>query len=194
MEHAILLWIQEHVRNDALTGFFRHITRLGDLGIFWIIICLLLFAGAVITQIRNRKTSHSGNPFLRPALTCFLALLSCFLFSNILLKNIVCRVRPYDRLPDLIVLTRKPGDFSFPSGHTAFSFAGAVALLLSVPEKCRRPAILFVILAVLIGFSRIYLGVHYPTDVLAGALIGSLCGWIASVIINRIEDKKRKDR
>lgn len=194
MERAILLWIQEHVRNDALTGFFQHITTLGDVGLFWIILCLLLLAAAGITQIRNKKTGHGKNPFLRPALTSFLALLFCFLFSNLLLKNIFSRVRPYDRIPELIVLTRKPGDFSFPSGHAAFSFAGAIALLLSVPEKCKRPAILLVILAVLISISRIYLGVHYPTDILGGALVGSLCGWIASVIITKIEDKKRKGR
>ena len=93
--------------------------------------------------------------------------------TNLLLKNIVARPRPFAEIEALIPLIAKPTDFSFPSGHTTASFAVALVMLRMLPKKIGIPA---VVLAALVAFSRLYLGVHYPTDVLAGfvvALVGS---------------------
>lgn len=92
---------------------------------------------------------------------------------NLVLKPLVARIRPCDINTAIQLLIARPTDFSFPSGHTGSSFAAASALLFS-HNKLWIPA---TILAVLIAFSRLYLYVHYPSDVLAGALIGIICGW-----------------
>lgn len=88
-------------------------------------------------------------------------------------QNIVARPRPFAEIEALIPLIAKPTDFSFPSGHTTASFAVALVMLRMLPKKIGIPA---VVLAALVAFSRLYLGVHYPTDVLTGfvvALVGS---------------------
>ena len=95
------------------------------------------------------------------------------LATNVLLKNLVHRIRPYVALENLSILVSEPSDWSFPSGHATASFAAAWALFRLAPKKVGVPALL---LAILIALSRLYEGVHYPTDVLAGAAIGILSG------------------
>ena len=99
-----------------------------------------------------------------------------FLVINLLLKNWVARVRPYHLLEDLILLVREPADYSFPSGHTGAAFAVASVMFLGMPRSIGVPAL---IVASLIGFSRIYLGVHFPTDVLGGVVVGCLTGFVS---------------
>ncbi len=182
MEANILLWIQEHMRNDILTPVMSVITSLGDSGWFWIVLALILLGAALIIRYKNKEAE---NPLLRISVTCLIAMVLTFIIGNLILKNAIARIRPYDRIPDLILLAKKPHDFSFPSGHTSFSFSCATALLFTVPKEKRLPAVLLVILAALIGFSRLYLGVHYPTDVLAGAVLGCLCGKAAEKITGK---------
>ena len=102
---------------------------------------------------------------------CAVSLLLSLVINNLMLKNIIARPRPYDMIEGLKTLVAAPTDFSFPSGHTASSFAAATVLFLTLPKKYGIPAI---ILAALMGFSRLYIGVHYPTDVLAGLISGVL--------------------
>ena len=108
------------------------------------------------------------------------------MFPYLFLKNVVARTRPYEVVEGLTRLIEKQSDYSFPSGHTAASFAAAVILFLQLPKKYGIPAL---ILAVLISFSRLYLGVHYATDVLAGAVSGTL---IALAVHWIFEKKKEK--
>lgn len=98
------------------------------------------------------------------------ALLVDLLLCNVLLKPLVARPRPYTFRPELTLLVKAPRDFSFPSGHAAASFAAASALLYS---KCRGwiPA---TALAAAIALSRLYLYVHYPSDVICGAVLGNI--------------------
>ena len=160
----MLLFIQEHLRNPILTPAFQFITTLGNGGLIWLIIIsfLLVFK-------KSRKTG----------LVALITLVMCIIINNVMLKHIIARPRPFDTLTQLQVLIKKPTDFSFPSGHTASSFAVAGAFYYYGNKKWGIIAFLF---AGLIGFSRLYLGVHYPSDVICGAL----SGLIISLFISRV--------
>lgn len=108
------------------------------------------------------------------------------LCCNLILKPFVARIRPCDINTAVHLLVPRPDDFSFPSGHTGASFAATSALYFS-RSRLRFPAL---VSAVLIGFSRLYLYVHYPTDVLAGAVLGSLLGWAGCTLTSMV--KKRQ--
>lgn len=171
LDGEILLQIQQHLRSDLLTPFMKIITFLGNGGWFWILCAAILLAVP-----RTRKTGYAA----------VLSLIFGAIVTNLLLKNIVARPRPFTEIQGLVPLITKPTDFSFPSGHTTASFAVALVMLWMLPGKYGIPA---VVLAALIAFSRLYLGVHYPTDVLAGFLV-ALMGSILSVwIVKKKMDK-----
>lgn len=158
LDGEILLQIQQHLRTDMLTPFMKIVTFLGNGGWFWILCAVVLLAIP-----KTRKTGYAA----------VLSLIFGVIVTNLLLKNIVARPRPFAEIEALIPLIAKPTDFSFPSGHTTASFAVALVMLRMLPKKIGIPA---VVLAALVAFSRLYLGVHYPTDVLVGfvvALVGS---------------------
>lgn len=158
LDGEILLQIQQHLRTDMLTPFMKIVTFLGNGGWFWILCAVVLLAVP-----KTRKTGYAA----------VLSLIFGVIVTNLLLKNIVARPRPFAEIEALIPLITKPTDFSFPSGHTTASFAVALVMLRMLPKKIGIPA---VVLSALVAFSRLYLGVHYPTDVLTGfvvALVGS---------------------
>ena len=119
------------------------------------------------------------------------ALLGSLLINNQLLKNLVQRPRPFVKFTDLKIIIPTPSEFSFPSGHTASSFAAAAVFYRHLPRKLGLPA---VILAGLIGFSRLYVGVHYPTDVIAGAVMGIFLSYLAEYVVSFLEEKLKKSR
>jgi undecaprenyl-diphosphatase len=106
--------------------------------------------------------------------------------NNTLLKPLVHRARPFDAWTDLTALVARPGGSSFPSGHTGAAFAFAWTFFRTQPKQLGIP-VLFA--AALMGFSRLYVGVHYPTDVLAGALVGIGVG----EVMVQLGKRKRKD-
>lgn len=167
MEQSILLFVQEYLRMPVLNKILTAITHLGDKGMIWILVSVLL-----LFFVKTRKTG----------VTCMLALLFSLILNNGILKNLVCRIRPYDLDPRIVPLIDRPKDYSFPSGHTGASFAAAYVLYKRLPRPAGTGA---VILAALIAFSRIYIGVHYPTDVLFGAASGILCGALADWLMRR---------
>lgn len=171
-EAELIYWIQEHLRLDFLTPIMQFVTALGNGGSFWILLTILLLA--------FRRTRRAG-------LCCALALLLDFLAVNLLLKPLVGRVRPYQIIDEISVLTALPADASFPSGHSAASFAAAWALFRI--EGGRRGATAL-ILAGAIALSRLYVGVHYPTDVLFGVAIGMLAAEAALRLFS-LSSKKR---
>ncbi|MGN0510734.1 MAG: phosphatase PAP2 family protein [Lachnospiraceae bacterium] len=174
LDGNLLLWIQNHLRADAMNGFWTFITSLGNGGWVWIVLGILL--------LFFPKTRKLG-------ILTLLSMLIGFLITNICLKNLVARPRPYTQIPDLTILVKEPHDWSFPSGHTTASFAFAFAFYFGLEHK--KYSIPVFVLAALIAFSRLYVGVHYPTDVLGGLLTGTLCAFLAWNIYNRRE-KKRK--
>lgn len=162
----ILDYIQTHLRSGVLDFLMPVLTVFGDGGVFWILLTLAL--------LMFKKTRRYG--LAMAAGLCIEAL-----FCNVIIKNAVARIRPYDINTSVRLLIKPPSDYSFPSGHTGASFAGASALLFS---KCRKFWIPAFLLASVIAFSRLYLYVHFPTDVLAGALLGIFSGWLGSVFMS----------
>lgn len=173
LDGNILLWIQEYIRNDFLTPIFKFITSLGDEGYVWIAIAILL----VFVKGYRKVGPMVGA-----------SLLGSLVFNNMIIKNIVARPRPYRMIETLSILIPEPGEYSFPSGHTSSSFAAGVVLYLMLPKKYGVPAM---ILAFLIGLSRLYVGVHYPTDVLGGMVMGTLIA-VAVVKLTELIEKKVK--
>lgn len=162
-----LLWIQEDLRLDIWDPFWKCITFLGDKGWFWLTLSLLLIAFP-----KTRKTG----------IMALASMALCALVTNVCLKNLVARPRPYTQIPGLTALIPAPSDYSFPSGHTTASFACAGVYLQTLPRKYGAAAL---ILATSIAFSRLYVGVHYPTDVFAGLLIGLAGSWIICSIAKK---------
>lgn len=160
-EERFLLFLQESVRNPILDRIMQFITSLGDAGFLAILVCIVLLC---IKKYRRAGAAAS------------LSLILDFIVVNLVLKNLVARTRPYDILEELILITRRPSDLSFPSGHAGACFAVASVLFLCLPRRFGIPA---VVTAALISFSRLYVGAHYPTDVLGGMVIGCVTGWIA---------------
>ena len=123
---SILLYIQEHIRKEWMNGFWRTITFLGDGGWFWILLAVVLLI--------MKKTRKAGA-------AAAIALVIGALITNVCLKNMVARVRPYDTYSALIPIVTKPIDWSFPSGHTCASFASAFVYFRLLPKKYGIPAL-----------------------------------------------------
>ena len=174
MEANILLWIQENLRADWLNPFMIGITYLGNAGLFWIALSVLL-----LCLPKQRKLG----------LTCGASLIFDLLSVNLFIKKVAARTRPYEVIEGLERIIGQQSDYSFPSGHTAASFAVATVLLMRAPKKLSVPMF---VLACLISLSRLYVGVHYPTDVLGGAVIGALCGILAVYVVEFILKKVSK--
>lgn len=172
MELRFLDFLQT-IHAPLLDKILAFITSLGNAGIIWIVLAVVL-----LILPKTRKTG----------IIVAAALLMDLILCNLILKNLVARVRPYDVNTAIAILIKKPLDFSFPSGHTAASFAAMTALFLA---KMKKAWIAALVLAVLIAFSRLYFYVHYPTDVLGGAVVGILSGIIGYTIVEKI-DKCRK--
>lgn len=164
LEIQILDWIQ-NLHGPVGDAFWPLVTRLGDAGIIWI-----LLAAVLLIIPRTRKSG----------VVLAVALCVDLVLCNRILKPVIARVRPFDVNTAVSLLIPKPGDFSFPSGHTAASFTAAAALYFAGEKKLWKPALA---LASLIAFSRLYLYVHYPTDILGGMAAGVIAGFMGFVIV-----------
>lgn len=168
---SILEFIQKNIRCDFLDAIVPPITHLAEKGIFWIAVALIL--------ICFKKTRKTG--FMVGA-----ALLIGLALGNGVLKNVVGRIRPYDLdgslLTEADLLVSGLSDFSFPSGHTLASFEAATVLLI----RDKRMGIPALVLAILIALTRLYLYVHYPTDVIAGVIFGIAFAVLGVFVVNKI--------
>lgn len=174
VEGTILLWIQNWLRFDWLDGIVAAFSSLGNAGMLWLGLCALM-----LLFPRTRRAGALG-----------LASLALeFLLCNGLLKPLIARARPWTVVEGLTALA-EPGDaHSFPSGHTGAAFAAAWAWRKQLPRRWMGRAALFT--AVLMGLSRLYLGVHFPTDVLAGALVGVFAAWVMGKVLGTAEKRHR---
>ena len=172
-ELGVLDWIQLHFHSDFLDLAMPCFTRLGDNGFLWILL------GVLFLIFAKRERSTGGQ--------LLLSLVFSFVICNLILKNAVDRIRPCDLNTAVALLVQRPPDPSFPSGHTSASFA-AVTVLFRNRWRGRWVAL---VLASLIAFSRLYLYVHFPTDVLGGLLTGLLSGWLAVTLWRKRESSRR---
>lgn len=171
----ILDWIQANLKSDLLDTIMPIITVFGDGGVFWIACAVLLLIFP--------KTRKIG---LGMGFALILGLIVC----NITLKPLVGRIRPYDFQmkhfqKEILLLTKQLHDYSFPSGHTIASFEAATVLL----KNSKKMGIPAMILAVLIAFSRLYLYVHYPTDVIFSIFAGILFAFIGDALAAKVAPK-----
>ena len=166
IDWMILHWIQNNLRMDILDQVFPIITKLGDHGLIWIVLALIL-----LIPRRTRRT----------AILMLIGMAAAYLVGTTLVKNYVARPRPCWLDDSIVLLISEPKDYSFPSGHT---IAGVTSCFL-INRTNKIIGFFAVILMLLIAFSRMYLYVHFPSDVLAGFIIGLVFGAVTWLIGGR---------
>lgn len=171
-EGQFLLWVQEVLRQPWLSPIAAFYTHLGDRGLIWIAACLLM-----LLWPRTRRAGRAG----------ILALLLSLLCTNVILKHLFTRPRPWLVLEGLVPLVAEGDPNSFPSGHSSAALASAAAWWRYLPRPWRGIGLAC---GLLMALSRLYVGVHFPTDVLCGVLVGLLCGWGGWQVERRLEGKR----
>ncbi len=172
LDYGVLTEIFENLRGGAGDNIWVFFSIIGNNGAFWITLAVVF--------LFFRQTRRAGAAMLA-------ALLIGVLVGNVAIKNLVMRPRPFVSHPELVPLLDPGDEWSFPSAHTLSSFASAAALY-SFHSKSGGCAF---VISSLIAFSRLYACVHYPTDVIAGAVIGVICGMVAAWLTDRIADRLR---
>lgn len=165
-EGDVLLWIQDNLRNDVLDPMCKFMGYAGNHGELAIAVILLL-----VIIPKTRRTGFVC------AVSLFIAYGGAFV-----LKHIFVRTRPYDMIEGLSSLVGTMDSPSFPSGHSASTFGCLIVILLMMPKKFGIPALC---VSLFMGYSRLHVGVHYPTDVLVGAAIGIISAIICTTVYKK---------
>ncbi|SMC21859.1 undecaprenyl-diphosphatase [Clostridium acidisoli DSM 12555] len=166
-DNYVLFIINRKMKNKYLDKVMPVITSLGNLGVVWLAIAVIL--------LFVEKNKSIGEVVI-------LTMIFSTIVGEGIIKHLVKRVRPCNQKNNSTLLIVKPISYSFPSGHTLSSFAAAEVLSIYFINY----KIIFITIALLIALSRIYLYVHYPTDVIAGMLIGILCSKLIFIILQEI--------
>lgn len=174
MELAMLHGIQAALQSPFMDTFMQVCTMLGENGALWIVLAILMYVSG----------KHKDY-----AVMMIIAMAATYLIGDVVIKNLVARPRPFVDDPSIILLITAPNGYSFPSGHTSISFAALTVLMASRMRPVYKGC--FTVAALLIAFSRLYLCVHYPSDVLAGAALGILIGVLTVVFARRYLQQKR---
>ena len=170
-----LSWLYSIPRTVFLDRFFLFFTQLpGAIGQLWLIVGIVL-----LFFKRTRKTGAA-------VLVSYIGVL---LFGELLLKHVVTRMRPCQIDQTFAMLVERPTSSSFPSTHSACAFGTAMAIFMNH----RGAGVLMFIVATLVAFSRLYLFVHFPTDVLCGIVLGIVVGFAAARICDFVEKKMQKE-
>lgn len=171
LDFLILDFIKQNMKNPFLDFVMPKISALGNGGVIWIVTTIILLA---IPKYRKGGIALAAG------------LIAGLIIGNLTLKPLIARVRPFDLIEGIELLIAAPKDFSFPSGHTLSSVIGAT--ILTMTDK--RFGYVAIPLAVLIAFSRLYLYVHFPSDILGGIVLG----FLISTAIYFIFFKKKSSR
>lgn len=185
-EYKILDFFKNYIKNDVLDIIVPFITSLGNGGFIWILLTVIL--------LLIKKTRKTG-------FYMALSLILSFVVCNLTLKPVIARPRPFEIYKDMPLLIKAPTDFSFPSGHSASSFAAAFAFLMGNIKikddkkylSNKKWVFALIFLATLIALSRLYLYVHFPSDVFVAILLGIAFGYISAKIVDFIYAKNRKE-
>ena len=172
LDEQVLVWIAEHVRCALLNPFMMLYTQLGNTGMLFIVLGVLM-----LFYKPTRKAGFSA----------LCAMLIGLIVVNFTIKPLVARERPWLVIENFVNLVPEKDPNSFPSGHTNAAFAFAISACLSAPKKWMK--ITAVCMAAVMGLSRLYVGVHFPSDVLAGAVIGSLCGLAGAWVVGKVWER-----
>ncbi len=173
LDFALLDWIQAHLKCGFLDFLMPKVTLLAEGGIFLILIGL-----ALLFWKSHRLCGAAELTGLAVGL----------LLGNVLLKNLIARARPCWLNTGVQLLIASPKDYSFPSGHTLHCFIAAAVLM----RFDKRLGYSMLAIAVLVAFSRLYLYVHFPTDVLACAALGTLIGWLTAYVFDRLRSRRAR--
>ncbi|MDP4179658.1 MAG: phosphatase PAP2 family protein [Bacillota bacterium] len=171
IDEKLLFFIQDHFHNGILDKVMPLVTDLGNWGFLWLTVSIIL--------IISKKYRKIG-------LMAMASFLLSFLLSENVIKYIVQRPRPFVLFDQYKLLIPKPSNFSFPSSHSTEAFATAAILF----KKSKVTGIVFLVIAALIAFSRLYLFVHFPSDVLGGIITGLICAFIVNYTAKHIYKNK----
>ena len=177
-DFEILFFIQKYLRNDILDVIVPFYTSLGEDGIIWITVGVVLLI--------PKKTRKCG-------IMVLCALLVMLVVNNIVLKNLIARSRPCWTYPEMVDLVEIPKSYSFPSGHTVSAFAVSLVIL----SQHKKLGIVTVIMAALMAFTRLYVFVHFPTDIFGGMLVGAAIAYfvylaekkLTPIIMSKLQKK-----
>lgn len=177
-DERALMWIAQNIRCALLDPFMKLYTQLGNTGMLFIVLGLLM--------LLFKPTRKAG-------FSALCAMLIGLVVVNFTIKPLVSRPRPWLVMENFANLVPEKDPNSFPSGHTNSAFAFALAVCVAAPKRWMK--ITAVCMAAVMGLSRLYVGVHFPSDVLAGAVIGSLCGlagaWVVKTVWERVQNRPR---
>ena len=162
LDGGVLLWIQEWLRQEWLDPVVIFYTHLGDKEFIMILLS--------VAMLLYKPTRKAG-------IGALMAMMMGLVITNLILKGLISRPRPFLEVQGLLPLIPAPDPHSFPSGHTTGAFAAAAAWWKLSSEKWIKYG--GAVLALCMALSRLYVGVHYPTDVLGGACAGLFCAWLA---------------
>lgn len=166
------LYALQQIHNPVLDKIMVALSTIGNAGILWIVLAVILLI--------MKKTRRCGAQMA-------LAMLLTFIIGNLVLKNMISRDRPCWIDPTVALLVKNPMDFSFPSGHSMNGFTAAVTILF----YDKRWGIAAIILASFVAFSRLYNFVHFPTDVFAGVVIGTVVACLVNLLFMRMQSVKK---
>ena len=167
IDYQILDWIQATLRTPWLDAIMPRLTMLGNGGILWVVTALIL--------LLRRPTRRWGA-------VLFFSLTVTLVAGDYIIKPLVARPRPFSGRPEIELLVSAPKNFSFPSGHSIGGVAAATVLM----HYRRGLGWCALVMAILIMFSRLYLYVHFPTDVLGGIVIGLVIGFLSIALFERV--------
>lgn len=166
----ILYWIHASLSSGAMDAVMKAVTMSGNYAAVWLIVSAVL--------ILRKPTRNAGTVMI-------LALVAGHVLNDYVIKEIVARPRPFVEDPSIVLIIDPPGGYSFASGHTVKAFAAAFALFI-YERKWGSVALCY---AALMGFSRMYLCIHYPSDVVAGAFIGIFCALLVYYIMKNVDKR-----
>ncbi len=164
IDEGVMRFVQEHCRGKISNFLMVIMTHLGG-GVIWCI-----WAGWFCLHEETRTLG----------VCCYVSFAIAWLVSSQILKRLFGRPRAYDAMEDVVPLVARPKDLAFPSTHAADAFSVAVVILLA---RSSLEGSIAMVLAILTGYSRIHVGVHYLTDVIGGAVFGSLCAAVCYVVM-----------
>jgi undecaprenyl-diphosphatase len=175
LDYSLLVQIHSATQNSFLDSVMPYVTNLGTVGAVWLLFSIFL--------ISKREYRNVG-------MMCIAAMLLTTAVGEGLLKHLVQRPRPFVQFPTIELLIPRPSSYSFPSGHTGSSFAAAWILA----RNLKKAAVPVYALAAVIAFSRLYLMVHFPSDVLGGIIVGTACAACAEILFKKYMNSKEMSR